>query len=320
MYELFRCIIKFLRTGFGCALNIEALVAAAERKETPLEFGLQILLQRYSRIRHKTKAKEFSEILTEQYYSWFAQYMVMKRASIEPNFPDLYLKFIDKVNSKPLNKEIVQATYENCKGRSLQNQVQKSVPCLKNLGSWLGKITIGRNQVSRAREIDPKSLIIEAYEKGLMIAAIPFTSKTIKDAKYPKASPRNGCPHSSIGSPANKLFAWAPSQLRQLLLRPSQTDSRCPISCFDLEAHLSEDLLRFLPSTDLVLESPPPLPLTTANNQCYRRQPPDYEIADDAQGRGILKELEADDVDTSFLVVSKKGNSPFTYLIVDNQT
>lgn len=32
---------------------------------------------------------------------------------------------------------------------------------LKNLGSWLGKFTIGRNQVLRAREIDPKSLIIE---------------------------------------------------------------------------------------------------------------------------------------------------------------
>ena len=32
---------------------------------------------------------------------------------------------------------------------------------LKNLGSWLGKFTIGRNQVLKAREIDPKSLIIE---------------------------------------------------------------------------------------------------------------------------------------------------------------
>lgn len=32
---------------------------------------------------------------------------------------------------------------------------------LKNLGSWLGKLTIGRNQVLRARDIDPKSLIIE---------------------------------------------------------------------------------------------------------------------------------------------------------------
>jgi hypothetical protein len=37
---------------------------------------------------------------------------------------------------------------------------------LKNLGSWLGKITIGRNQVLRAREIDPKSLIIEVLLIG----------------------------------------------------------------------------------------------------------------------------------------------------------
>lgn len=43
----------------------------------------------------------------------------LDRASIEPNFHDLYLKFLDKVNSKALNKEIVKATYENCKVKSL---------------------------------------------------------------------------------------------------------------------------------------------------------------------------------------------------------
>ena len=42
-------------------------------------------------------------------------YLILDRASIEPNFHDLYLKFLDKVNAKALNKEIVQATYENCK-------------------------------------------------------------------------------------------------------------------------------------------------------------------------------------------------------------
>ncbi|XP_021656390.2 uncharacterized protein LOC110647043 isoform X2 [Hevea brasiliensis] len=44
------------------------------------------------------------------------------------------------------------------------------------------------------------------------------------------------------------------------------------------------------------------------------------KIADDSQGRSILEELEADGVDTAFIVVSKDGNSPFTYVIVDNQT
>ncbi|KAJ8432566.1 hypothetical protein Cgig2_009330 [Carnegiea gigantea] len=44
------------------------------------------------------------------------------------------------------------------------------------------------------------------------------------------------------------------------------------------------------------------------------------KIADDVHGKGMLKELEADGVDTSFLIVSPEGNSPFSYVIVDNET
>ncbi|PON57727.1 CCR4-NOT transcription complex subunit [Trema orientale] len=177
-------------TRFGSALNIETLVAAAEKRETPIEAPasevqdkISFIINNISVANIEAKAKEFTEIFKEQYYPWFAQYMVMKRASIEPNFHDLYLKFLDKVNSKALNKEIVQATYENCKvllGSELIKSSSEERSLLKNLGSWLGKLTIGRNQVLRAREIDPKSLIIEAYEKGLMIAVIPFTSKILE--------------------------------------------------------------------------------------------------------------------------------------------
>ncbi|XP_059077056.1 uncharacterized protein LOC131057390 isoform X3 [Cryptomeria japonica] len=49
------------------------------------------------------------------------------------------------------------------------------------------------------------------------------------------------------------------------------------------------------------------------------------KVANDAPGRGILAELEADGVNTSYIValkmqVSETGNSPFTYVIVDEQT
>nr|CAB3500171.1 unnamed protein product [Digitaria exilis] len=215
-------------TGFGAALNIETLVAAAERRDTLIEAPpsevqdkIFFMINNISTTNMETKAKEFNEVLQEQYYPWFAQYMVMKRASIEPNFHDLYLKFFDKVNSKSLNKEIMKATYENCKVL-LQSDLIKSSSeersLLKNLGSWLGKFTIGRNQTLRAKEIDPKILIVEvsfiycgmmlakqmfyglnimllpgltcdilnccfpfqAYERGLMIAVIPFTSKILE--------------------------------------------------------------------------------------------------------------------------------------------
>ncbi|GLU07842.1 hypothetical protein SLE2022_247820 [Rubroshorea leprosula] len=44
------------------------------------------------------------------------------------------------------------------------------------------------------------------------------------------------------------------------------------------------------------------------------------KVANDGQGKSILDDLESDGVDTSFIVVSKGGNSPFTYIIVDSET
>ncbi|CAA2972771.1 Hypothetical predicted protein [Olea europaea subsp. europaea] len=179
----FAHLSKATSTKFGSTQNIETLVAAAERRKTLIEAPasenqdkISFIFNNLSPDNLEAKAKEFSEFLKEQYYPWFAQ------ASIEYNFHELYLKFLDKVNLKPLNKEIVQASYENCKFLLVSELIKSSSEersLLKNLGSWLGKITIGKNQVLRAREIDPKALIVEAYEKGLMIAVVPFTSKVL---------------------------------------------------------------------------------------------------------------------------------------------
>ncbi|XVE56397.1 hypothetical protein DITRI_Ditri04bG0005600 [Diplodiscus trichospermus] len=181
-------------TRFGSALNIKTLVAAAEKRNTSVETPASdiqdkvfFMINNISSSNVDAKVEEFTGILNKQHYPWFAQYMVMKRASIEPNFHDLYLMFLKKVNSKILNEEIVKAAYENCKV-ILRSELIKSSSeersLLKNLGSWLGKFTIGRNQVLRAREIDPKSLVIEAYERGLMIAVVPFTSKILEPCQY----------------------------------------------------------------------------------------------------------------------------------------
>ncbi|MED6127913.1 hypothetical protein PIB30_092594, partial [Stylosanthes scabra] len=43
------------------------------------------------------------------------------------------------------------------------------------------------------------------------------------------------------------------------------------------------------------------------------------KVADDSQGKSVLDELQADCVDTSFMVVAKEGTTPFTYIIVDNE-
>ncbi|KAK9049274.1 hypothetical protein SSX86_031758, partial [Deinandra increscens subsp. villosa] len=235
---------------FGSALNIETLVAAAERRETPIEAPpsetqdkISFIINNLSAANIETKAKEFTEVLKEQYYAWFAQYMVMKRASIEPNFHDLYLKFLEKANSKPLNKEIVQATYENCKvllGSELIKSSSEERSLLKNLGGWLGKITIGRNHVLRANQIDPKALIIEAYEKGLMIAVIPFTSKILES-----------CSNSLAYQPPNPWTMGVLALLAEIYAMPNLKMNLK----FEIEVlfkNLNVDLKEVTPSSHLI--------------------------------------------------------------------
>ena len=45
---------------------------------------------------------------------------------------------------------------------------------LKNLGSWLGRLTLARQLPVRQKDLDLKKIVYEAYEQGKMISVIPF--------------------------------------------------------------------------------------------------------------------------------------------------
>lgn len=53
--------------------------------------------------------------MKEEYIPWCAQYLVMKRASIEPNFHPLYSSFLDALNKPDLNKRVLLEAYRNIK-------------------------------------------------------------------------------------------------------------------------------------------------------------------------------------------------------------
>lgn len=65
------------------------------------------------------KAEEFREILVqdEQLWKWVAQYLVMKRVSIEPNFHSLYAGFMNTINVSLLYNTVLSETHRNIKVR-----------------------------------------------------------------------------------------------------------------------------------------------------------------------------------------------------------
>ena len=134
----------------------------------------------------KLKGQEVKGKLKPEFYEWFATYMVVKRAAIEPNFHSLYLEMLDEIGRGKLFEEILRATYHNVKvlltsGKVKTNSGERSL--LKNLGSWLGGLTIARLQPVLMIDLDVKGLILDAYEAGRMIAVIPFVAKILEPAK-----------------------------------------------------------------------------------------------------------------------------------------
>ena len=61
------------------------------------------------------KRDDLTETLGDigEYVAWLAQYLVMKRASIEPNFHSLYASFLEKLNHEALYDHVLKETFSN---------------------------------------------------------------------------------------------------------------------------------------------------------------------------------------------------------------
>ena len=64
--------------------------------------------------------------------------------------------------------------------KSIANFSDRSL--LKNLGHWLGLMTLGRNRPILMRELNVKPLIIEAFHKGQqeLMYVVPFVAKVVE--------------------------------------------------------------------------------------------------------------------------------------------
>lgn len=112
----------------------------------------------------------------------------MKRISTQPNFHGLYLSFLDNLGEygRGLVEAILASVYVNV-GKLLRSQKittstsERSL--LKNLGSWLGQITLARNRPILQIMLDCKELLYQGYESGMLIAVTPFVAKIMEGAK-----------------------------------------------------------------------------------------------------------------------------------------
>ncbi|KAF0684179.1 Aste57867_23829 [Aphanomyces stellatus] len=143
----------------------------------------------------EAKLPEVRHLLAPEYYTWFAQYLVGKRIATQPNYHAVYLIFMEKINQPRLEDAIFTTALQQVhklltSGTITNNSQQRSL--LKNLGSWMGLMTLGRNRALLQRDLDLKELLYVGYETGHLIAVTPLVAKILE-----------GCKKSRIFKPPN---------------------------------------------------------------------------------------------------------------------
>jgi len=149
---------------------------------------VQFIINNLSMTNVDQKVGELKDIITAEFFGWLGQYLVVKRISTQPNFHNLYLAFLDKLGDygKGLVDAILQSVYLGI-GKLLRSpKITTSTSersLLKNLGSWLGSITLARNKPILQKMLDCKELLFQGYETGRLIAVTPFVAKILEGAK-----------------------------------------------------------------------------------------------------------------------------------------
>ncbi|XP_055790030.1 CCR4-NOT transcription complex subunit 1-like isoform X20 [Salvelinus fontinalis] len=173
--------------------NIDTLLVATDQTERIVEppenvqEKIAFIFNNLSQSNMTQKVEELKETVKEEFMPWVSQYLVMKRVSIEPNFHSLYSNFLDTLKNPEFVKMALNETYRNIKvlltsDKAAANFSDRSL--LKNLGHWLGMITLAKNKPILYTDLEVKSLLLEAYVKGQqeLLYVVPFVAKVLESS------------------------------------------------------------------------------------------------------------------------------------------
>ncbi|KFZ20466.1 hypothetical protein V501_00106 [Pseudogymnoascus sp. VKM F-4519 (FW-2642)] len=130
----------------------------------------------------ETKFKELKDVIEERHQQWFAGHLVEERAKMQPNYHQLYLDLVRLFGNKALWSEVLRETYVSVirmlnAEATMQSSTERAH--LKNLGGWLGSLTLARDKPIKHKNIAFKQLLLEAFDTQRLIVVIPFVCKVL---------------------------------------------------------------------------------------------------------------------------------------------
>ena len=211
--------------------NMETLLAARQQEglvvapSEPEQDKISFIFNNLSVLNLGVKGEDLKEILNveenEGHTKWLAYYFVIKRASIEPNFHNLYSLFLGTLKSEKLYENVIKETYKNIgfllrSDKTSGNFSDRSL--LKNLGHWLGLMVLARNKPILQVDLDMKQLIIEAYQSAgvALRCSLRYQSAGVRlqEQSVQASLPLDPGPHEPPGRAPRQARPEAQSEVR----------------------------------------------------------------------------------------------------------
>lgn len=216
---------------------------------------IQFVLNNLTQTTLQAMFKELRELLEDKHQQWFASHLVEERAKMQPNYHSVYLELVDMFGDKSLWSEVTRETFVSV-ARMLNSETTMTNATerahLKNLGGWLGMLTLARDKPIKAKNIAFKQLLIEGHDTKRLIVVIPFVCKVLL-----------ACEKSTIFKPPNPWLM----DIIQLLIEIYHTSDIKLNQKFEIEVlcnALNLDYKTIEPSSEILNRTPVEEPVEAA--------------------------------------------------------
>ncbi|CAK7265324.1 CCR4-NOT core subunit cdc39 [Sporothrix epigloea] len=171
------------------SINIDPLPArvAFEDPDIEVQGKIQFVLNNITASTLQSMFLEIRPMVEVKHQQWFASHLVEERAKMQPNYHKVYLQLVNHFEDKTLWASVLRETYVSVSRMlsseaTMQNSTERTH--LKNLGGWLGLLTLARDKPIRHRNIAFKQLLIEAHDTKRLIVVIPFVCKVLSQGEH----------------------------------------------------------------------------------------------------------------------------------------
>ncbi|CAN8098292.1 unnamed protein product [Discula destructiva] len=147
---------------------------------------IQFALNNIDQSSLRSRFDAIRDSVARRHQQWFAIHLVEERAKMQPNLHQMYLELVKLFEDNVLWAEIQRATLVCVQQilnseSTMHNSTERAH--LKNLGGWLGMLTLARDKPIRHQNIAFKQLLIEAYDTKRLVIVIPFVCKVLDQGK-----------------------------------------------------------------------------------------------------------------------------------------